>query len=195
MFVEKLKKKDFSFELFKDKYKTLYDINIIEKKYKVIYPDDYKKFIEETNGLFLFGYPDISNFEGNQDGFGFGGFYGCFNENKNYDIQNQIFLRYNRYPKKYFPIAFNDNGDDFIMSLNKKDYGYVYFWDHEKEYGLFEGQDDEYGGLKYFDNMTLIAKSFTEFIEKIEPYKDIQEQEKKEKQEKKGFFKNLFSKD
>jgi len=43
------------------------------------------------------------------------------------DIIQDMIIRDGRYPKNYIPIANNSGGDSFLLSLNKKDYGYVYF--------------------------------------------------------------------
>ena len=42
------------------------------------------------------------------------------------------------------------------MSLYKSNIGTIAFWDHENE--AEEGEAEQ-----YFDNMTMVAKSFTEF--------------------------------
>jgi hypothetical protein len=64
-----------------------------------------------------------------------------------------------RLPSHIIPIAHDPFGNAICLSCGEKDYGYVYFWDHENEVDYTQSTDDDYNNL-YF-----IAKSFTEFLD------------------------------
>ena len=93
---------------------------------------------------------------------------------KNKDVRpsliGKIKMYANRMPDKVIPIADDGLGNKITISLAEKDYGKVYWWDHENEWDE-EDYLDEVGEpmpeeAKY-QNMYLIADSFTEFLEKL----------------------------
>lgn len=64
-----------------------------------------------------------------------------------------------RLPTHMLPIAHDPGGNLVCISCGRNDYGYVYFWDHEKEVNYNISDDSDYS------NLYLIAKSFNEFID------------------------------
>ncbi len=63
-----------------------------------------------------------------------------------------------RLPSHILPVA-NDSGGNLIcISCGERDYGYIYFWDHEKEVNYYLSNDQDYS------NMYLIAKTFSAFL-------------------------------
>ncbi|MFZ5553758.1 MAG: SMI1/KNR4 family protein [Bacteroidota bacterium] len=81
---------------------------------------------------------------------------GKYDNLKSYIINYK--LNKKRLPTHLMPIAHDPGGNLICISCGEKDYGYVYFWDHEKEVDYSRSDDKDYS------NLYLIAKSFDEFI-------------------------------
>lgn len=62
----------------------------------------------------------------------------------------------------YLAIACDPFGNQICLAVKGKNYGRVYFWDHE-----FESDDGEPPSM---DNMDLIADNFDKFLEGLFPY-------------------------
>ena len=67
-----------------------------------------------------------------------------------------------RLPKHILPIAHDPFGNLICISCGKKDFGYVYFWDHEEEVDYQISKDDDYS------NLYLIKDDFDKFINELE---------------------------
>lgn len=86
-----------------------------------------------------------------------------------YDGKHDNLIRYinsykidqKRLPSHILPIAHDPGGNLICISCGKKDNGFIYFWDHEKEVDYYKKSDDDYS------NLYLIAKSFNEFIDAL----------------------------
>lgn len=63
-----------------------------------------------------------------------------------------------RMPTHILPIADDPGGNSICISTSGDDEGYVYFWDHEQEVDYTVSDDTDYS------NLSLIAKSFNEFL-------------------------------
>jgi len=66
-----------------------------------------------------------------------------------------------RLPSHILPIADDPGGNLICISCGNNDFGYIYFWDHEKEVDYSVEDDSNYS------NLYLIAKSFNQFIEEL----------------------------
>lgn len=64
-----------------------------------------------------------------------------------------------RLPSWYIPIGYDSAGNLFIMSMFEKNKGTIAVWDHENE-----AKGDAH---QYFNNMTFVANSFSEFINSL----------------------------
>jgi hypothetical protein len=64
-----------------------------------------------------------------------------------------------RLPNHILPIAHDSFGNLICISCGRKDYGYVYFWDHEN------GVDYQVSGDDDYSNLYLIADDFDKFID------------------------------
>ncbi|WP_138480587.1 SMI1/KNR4 family protein [Dyadobacter bucti] len=73
-----------------------------------------------------------------------------------YKIQEQ------RLPFHILPIAHDPGGNLICISCGTRDYGYVYFWDHEKEV-----DNKIFADNNYF-NLYLIAKNLLDFFDGLE---------------------------
>ncbi|GAA0135331.1 SMI1/KNR4 family protein [Paenibacillus sp. YSY-4.3] len=132
------------------------DIEALEGKYNIELPEDYKTFLLEYNGgkpvirrfstlddkqtsslmlLFPLSESNEPNLEGN---------YMEFNESK-------------IIPSNLLPIGDDPIENKICISLSGNDRGYIYYWSLDME------DIDEEDNLPSYKNMSLIAKSFTEF--------------------------------
>lgn len=131
-------------------------------------PKDYRRFLLKYNGgrseKSYFNFPDIP--EGGSVVHTFFGIYKSENDN----LLQRIIDIGDRYPSDSFPIADDVFGNRICLIVKGRNRGQVYFWDHEME--THEGEDPNY------DNMTLIAESFTEFIENLYEGRDKSESDK-----------------
>lgn len=66
-----------------------------------------------------------------------------------------------RMPSHMIPIAHDPGGNLICISCGNSDYGFIYFWDHEKETDYADSDDEDYSNLHF------IANSFHEFLEKL----------------------------
>ncbi len=131
-------------------FKELMDF---EKDNQILIPQDYRDFLLKHNG----GEPNKKVINKN---YVVEWLYGFHNGPDWSTIYHAIDTYQNRVPSWYFPIAKDPYGNLFLMSLFEENYGLIAFWDHENE---CDGNADQ-----YFDNMAIIAESFTEFINKLE---------------------------
>lgn len=60
------------------------------------------------------------------------------------------------------PIAEDDLGNLYLLSLRNKDYGKIYFWDHELESETLEAPTE--------NNLTILGYSFTKFIKGLKKF-------------------------
>lgn len=125
----------------------------LEKRLDIVLPSEYKEHILKYNG----GYPNKECFDtqgGGRSKIHY--FYAIYDgEYSNFEKSFNIFkIEETRMLSHVFPIAYDDGGNQICISIGDKDYGKIYFWDHEEE-------SDE----PDYENMYLIANSFNEFLE------------------------------
>jgi hypothetical protein len=119
------------------------------------FPDDYKRFLIETNG----GVPNKNIININGIPKEINHFFGITAQDRNNLIGGIIYKE--DIPKRMIEIAHCDVVDIIALSLHNPDRGKVYFWDHKYESGIAD--ENNIG----FDNLTLIANSFDELLEKL----------------------------
>jgi hypothetical protein len=133
----------------------------IEKRLGVNLPSDYRAFMLEHNG----GVPHPADFT-------FADEIGPYTDGsvvEFYSIQEDeaergLLTAYRmfcsgdpRMPRDVIPIASELVGNQICLCVTGQRAGYVYFWDHENE---CEGEPT-------YDNMHLLARSFTEFLARL----------------------------
>lgn len=64
-----------------------------------------------------------------------------------------------RMPMHIVPIAYDPGGNVICISCGARDYGKIYYWDHEKEVDYSISDDDNY------DNLYLISDDFDAFLD------------------------------
>jgi cell wall assembly regulator SMI1 len=128
-------------------------------------PHDYREFLLKSNG----GQPtDDLSFAFTEDGKPSGSvvseFYSLAEESERITLQKGIdtFVKRNRMPAWFLPVADDAFGNQICLSLAKENFGSVFFWDHEREPDV----SDECGSML---NVSLIARSFSEFLNLLEP--------------------------
>ena len=133
----------------------------IEELWGFHLPNDYRKYLLETNGgepektLFVidaeYGESTIDIFFGIKKG-----------------INDNILLKQKyanvRFPDNFLPIARESFGNLILLAVKNPDRGKIFFWDHELE------ADD--GEVPDYSNLTLIAPDFQTFFNSLRPDED-----------------------
>ena len=83
------------------------------------------------------------------------GFFGIRGSGKNGDVLGERIRMAERVPSLFLPIAEAEGGNLVCLSLREKDYGAVWFWDHEEE--------AEEGAEPTYRNLYVISDSFKKF--------------------------------
>lgn len=149
------------------------DISRLEDIKKCNIPNDYKDFLLNYNG----GRPEFDTFETKED-FPFREhsfsdiqyFFGMTDNGDGYDILKKMRVLNNRIPQELLPIACDSCGNVICLGIKGETYGKVFFWDHENEI-------DEDGKEPWWENITLIADSFTDLINNLCKY-DLDEKDR-----------------
>ncbi len=129
----------------------------LKSRFSCLLPDDYVAFLKAYNG----GRPKFGVFEfttkiGEDEDSRVQFFFGWC-DNSNYGILQNLVSYEDRIVTGFCPIACDSFGNLLLLSLRKKDHGSIWFWDHE-----LEAEDEP-----AMDNMTIVAPSFTKFIENL----------------------------
>jgi cell wall assembly regulator SMI1 len=130
-----------------------------EQRLGFIFPTDYREFLLRQNG----GRPTPSEFaftdpDGDPSDSLVDFFYSIYDGTlNNLELKHRTFTLGERMPPNIVPIANDPFGNQICMSVAGDDVGRVYFWDHELE-----------TGEPTYENMSLIANSFTEFLSSLE---------------------------
>ena len=132
----------------------LQDIRQFESHNNVLLPEDYKVFLSKYNG----GQPKPAIQPKVKSDVQW--IYGMVTEPYYASLFQHLDMFQGRLPSWYIPIANDSGGNLYIMSLYEENRGLIAFWDHENE--AEEGQADE-----YFDNITFVASSFTDFLDQL----------------------------
>jgi hypothetical protein len=130
---------------------------------RVSVPVDYEKFLYEYNGGFP--KPNVFITENKKESSACEVLFGIddgvtqykhltLNENWN-DL-----TKLESMPKEIYPIGQDGGGNQVCICLEGENYGKIYFYDHE-----WWNEDNE--GNITWENLYLIANSFTEFLEKL----------------------------
>jgi len=131
------------------------ELSQYEQQLGIRLPHEYRKFLLEFNGGSP--RPNRFRFKGSNTGsqvlsfFGFASFYNVLEELETYS---------GRLPKRLFPVAAEAGGNLLCISLSGEDAGSIYFWDHELEADLSQGQTPD-----SINNTTLVADGFCEFLD------------------------------
>ncbi len=136
---------------FEDKF-----LKALEQSWGFYLPNDYRYFILEHNG----GRPEprYYNFKEQLVGSDVHTFFGIYKD-PNYNLLCKLRDMGSRIPCDCFPVACDSCGNLICIVIKGSDRGKIYFWDHELE--AADGEEPSY------DNLTLIADSFDEFLNSL----------------------------
>ncbi len=129
------------------------DIHTIEAELGMGLPDDYRDFLLQYNG----GDPEPNVFavSGEVKCASVNLFYGVRDSAQRDDLLTARHRMLERMPGHMIPIGDLSCGNLMCVSLARRDYGYVYFWDHE-----LEAEENEQPS---YENLFKIADSFSAF--------------------------------
>lgn len=161
------------------------EIQQIEDKIESSLPDDYKAFLAQY-GTVLFnksvGFKPIEQnavyphndetglpnppFNGSQVSV----FFGKDAAEPADSLSSKLEVYKDRMPNSVIPIADDGLGNKICLNVGKEDKGKIYWWDHENEWD--EEDYEEETGTKMpeeakYQNIYLVAESFSDFIEKL----------------------------
>lgn len=132
---------------------SLSEISLFEKEILHELPEDYKKFLLENNG----GQPVPPFFPiagSKENPFSLvHEFFGLFRARNSSDLRWNYNIYFRRLPSELIAIATDDSGNKICISVRKKDYGSIFFWDHEYE-----------GKYELETSIIKIARDFTDFL-------------------------------
>lgn len=144
----------------RNKNVTIAEINLLEKEMDIILPADYKEFLMKNNGGIPEGIQMFSFCEMDPEN---GKIYDMEADIQNFSSISEIPFFYKNLvgagaiPAKYISIACDSCGNEILLCVNEfENYGKVFFGNHE----VYKP------GTNYF-NLSLVADSFSEFLEKI----------------------------
>lgn len=142
---------------------SLIDIEKIEKSVQLTFPIEYKEHILAHNGGQCS--PNIFKFiEKGKESRSRINWFLAIHEGEYYNLEEYIGIYkrdQKRLPISMLPIANDPFGNLVCVSCEERDYGFVYFWDHENEVN-YEIEDDT-----NYSNLYLISYSFKEFLENL----------------------------
>ena len=133
------------------------ELENFENENSIRLPEDYRNFLIKLNGGTPIK-PYLTQVETDINTF-----FGIVDEPDWFSLFDAITDYEGRIPEYTMPIADDSFGNLFIIGFGEKNYGQVAFWDHEKE------SEEKDGGYDYFDNITILANSFVEFVKKLAP--------------------------
>lgn len=137
-----------------------------EKRIGARLPEDYRGFLMEHNG----GKPVPSDFSiSTEQWTSLHHVLGLHDGHSYLSLEGDYEDYLSRMPASIIPIADDSFGNAICIGISGTEAGKVYFWDHE-----LEGAEDE---QPYFGNITLIADSFTKFLESLFEWVDPNETE------------------
>lgn len=134
-------------------------ISEIEKELGISLPLQYRNFLLRYNG----GHPIPDGFVFKEAPYGdscVAWFLAIDSELSNF-VETFECMR-DRMPRELIPIADDPGGNQICIAVAGPNTGAVYFWDHEHEV-------DE-GDVPTYQNISLIANSFDEFIDSLHDY-------------------------
>jgi len=135
-------------------------IALLEKKLNLKIPDEYKAHLLRHNGGRCT--PNVFSFteRGEKANSSVEWFLALY-DGKSDNLEKTISMykvTSKRLPSHIIPIADDGLGNLICISCGPNDYGYVYFWDHDREVNYTTSNDSDYS------NLYLIAKGFDEFL-------------------------------
>ncbi len=127
-----------------------------EMKNNIKIPSSYRKYLLENNAGYFISEPNVFNVP-KMGGFALANFLGLSDDI--YGLEHALKVYKDRFPDKYFPIAYDVVGNLILMGISEKKEGQIFFWYHEME------QDT--GKKPYEKNIFKVAKTLDGFINSL----------------------------
>lgn len=127
-----------------------------EKKNNVQIPLSYKEYLLEHNAGYFISEPNVFDVP-KMGRFALANFLGLSDDI--YGLKHALKIYIDRYPNKYFPIAYDVVGNLILIGQSEKNNGQIFFWYHEME------QDT--GKKPYEKNIFKVAKTLEDFINSL----------------------------
>ena len=143
------------------------ELNSIETALGVALPGDYREFVQKY-GTSAFG--ELVQFQPIEGEKGpLSHFYGSRTGNQS--LAKYIEVYRGRMPDTIIPIADDGGGNQICIGIKGKEQGKVYYWDHHNEWDeddYLDEHDEPMPPEAKFQNVSLIAESFEDFIRRLE---------------------------
>lgn len=136
-------------------------LKAFESEIGIPLPDDYREFLLQHNG----GKPDPCHFPIAEDTDSLHHVYGLHDGPTWFRLDDARQTYHGRIPASMIPIADDPYGNAICLGVTGNERGRIYFWDHENE------SDDE----PYFDNITTLAATFSDFVDSLFKWVDPNE--------------------
>lgn len=142
----------------KENYPKLEEFQIEqwEIKNNIKIPSSYRKYLLENNAGYFISEPNVFDVP-KMGGFALANFLGLSDDI--YGLEHALKVYKDRFPDKYFPIAYDVVGNLILMGISEKKEGQIFFWYHEME------QDT--GKKPYEKNIFKVAKTLDGFINSL----------------------------
>jgi cell wall assembly regulator SMI1 len=136
-------------------------IDKMEENIQYKFPEDYRKFLETYNGGFVS--PDKIEINHQQGRTTVDILYGIMDSSSGYDhldLEKNFNSKKHQIPAGVLPIGHDPGGNYICIALTEDKHGQVYFYDHE------EPNEESHGNVNW-NNLYLVAKSFSDFLSKL----------------------------
>lgn len=106
---------------------TKIDIDSVEQKLEVVFPDDFKEEVEQHNG----GSPEFTIYDTETTKERIAEYLLSFNQNDQENILDTYISLKDRLPKAFIPIMTDPFGNYICYDFSNKNNPKVFFWNHE----------------------------------------------------------------
>lgn len=133
-------------------------IEDFERNLDIVLPSSYRTFLLQYNG----GHPQPNMFPIQgfyADTHGLLEWFFCIAEGDVYDLVQNKQVYKNRAPSDLLPIGTDPGGNLICLGVKGKNYGKIYYWDHETE--------GEEGEQPTYDNVYFVADSFDDLLQSL----------------------------
>lgn len=127
-----------------------------EKKNSVQIPLSYREYLLENNAGYFIPEPNVFDVP-KMGRFALANFLGLSDDI--YGLAHALKVYIDRFPEKYFPIAYDVVGNLILMGRSEKNNGQIFFWYHEME--------QDAGKKPYEKNIFKVAKTLKDFVNSL----------------------------
>ena len=141
------------------------EIAHLEQKVEGEFPDDYRSFLLKCNGGYIESNVEyISSFTSKPSEFCISSVGGVRHDEPIFSLDSMLVAYHGRIPSDLFWIMSDPCDNAYCIGLRGENFGQIFFWDHEYE----PVKSNWDGGIESSGNTTLIADSFSKFIDGLQ---------------------------